>query len=224
MKKKKDRRRAAAPRSSTLSRRSFIHTMGLAGAAATLPLSQGCGSLEPGVEIPEEGLGPGPVELSLTVNGEAVKLKAEPRTTLLDALRDHLKLGSADPIDLTGAKRVCDRGSCGACTVMIGGRIVYSCTTLAVEAQGKDIRTVEGLQTKGTLHPVQQEFVACDGLMCGFCTPGFVISGVACLERNPNASREEIRKALDGNICRCGTQVRALEACEKAARRMKERR
>lgn len=224
MKKKKDRRRAATGRSSAVSRRRFIQTVGLAGAAATLPLSQGCGTPEPGAEIPEEGVGPGPVELSLSVNGEAVKLKAEPRVTLLDALRDHLKLGSADPIDLTGSKRVCDRGSCGACTVILGGKTVYACTTLAVEAQGKEIRTVEGLQTKGTLHPVQQEFVACDGLMCGFCTPGFIVSGVSCLEKNPNASRDEIRKALDGNVCRCGTQVRALEACEKAAHRMKGRR
>jgi xanthine dehydrogenase YagT iron-sulfur-binding subunit len=220
--KKKEKRRAAPAKSSGVSRRRFMQTVGIAGAAATL--TQGCGSSEPGIEIPEEGLGPAPVEISLTVNGEAVKIKVEPRVTLLDALRDHLKLGSADPVDLTGSKRVCDRASCGACTMMVGGKTVYSCTTLAVEAQGREIRTVEGMQEKGTLHPVQQEFVSCDGLMCGFCTPGFIVSGVACLEKNPNASRDEIRRALDGNICRCGTQVRALEACEKAARRMKGRR
>jgi xanthine dehydrogenase YagT iron-sulfur-binding subunit len=219
--KKKDKRRATPTKPSGVSRRRFIQTVGIAGAAATLPLTQGCGTSETGVDVPEEGFGPAPVEISLSVNGEAVKIRVEPRVTLLDALRDHLKLGSADPVDLTGSKRVCDRGSCGACTMMFGGKTVYSCTTLAVEAQGREIRTVEGLQEKGTLHPVQQEFVACDGLMCGFCTPGFIVSGVACLEKNPGASRDEIRKALDGNICRCGTQVRALEACEKAARRMK---
>jgi xanthine dehydrogenase YagT iron-sulfur-binding subunit len=218
--KKKEKRRTAPTKPSGVSRRRFIQTVGIAGAAATLPLTQGCGgSAEPGIDVPEEGFGPAPVEISLNVNGDAVKLKVEPRVTLLDALRDHLKLGSADPVDLTGSKRVCDRASCGACTMIVGGKTVYSCTVLALEAQGREIRTVEGLQEKGALHPVQQEFVA-----CGFCTPGFIVSGVSCLEKNPNATRDEIRRALDGNICRCGTQVRALEACEKAARRMKGRR
>ena len=169
-------------------------------------------------------MGPGAVEVSLRVNGQAVQVKIEPRVTLLDALRDHLKLGSADPVDLTGSKRACDRGSCGACTMIVGGKTVYSCTTLAIEAQGKEIRTVEGLAKGDQLHPVQEEFIACDGLQCGFCTPGFVMAGVACLEKNPNASRDEIRKCLDGNICRCGTQPRSLEAVSKAALRMKGRR
>jgi len=224
MKKKDKRRTAEAKEPSGFSRRRFIQTLGLAGASAAIPLTQGCGTGEVGPEIPSEGLGPAAVEISLKVNGQNVKLAVEPRVTLLDALRDHLKLGSADPVDLTGSKRVCDRGSCGACTMMIGGRTVYSCTTLAVEAQGKDIKTVEGLAKDGQLHPVQEEFIACDGLMCGFCTPGFIVSGAACLEKKPNATRDEIRRALDGNIRRCGTQNRALEACEKAAWRMKGRR
>jgi xanthine dehydrogenase YagT iron-sulfur-binding subunit len=223
--KKKDKRRGAAPsESSGFSRRNFIQTLGLAGVGATIPLIEGCGTSESGPDIPAEGLGPDPVEIALSVNGQDVKLKVEPRVTLLDALRDHLKLGSADPVDLTGSKRVCDRGSCGACTMIVGGKTVYSCTTLAVEAQGKEIRTVEGLAAGGKLHPLQEEFVECDGLMCGFCTPGFIVSGAACLEKHPNASRDDLRRALDGNICRCGTQTRALEACEKAARRMKGRR
>jgi len=225
MKKKDKRRNAAAPAEPTgFSRRRFIQTMGLAGVTATLPMTQGCGTSETGPEIPSEGLGPAPVEIALKVNGQEVKLSVEPRVTLLDALRDHLKLGSADPVDLTGSKRVCDRGACGACTMIVGGRTVYSCTTLAVEAQGREIKTVEGLAKEGQLHPLQEEFIACDGLMCGFCTPGFIVSGAACLEKKPTATRDEIRRALDGNICRCGTQNRALEACEKAAWRMKGRR
>jgi xanthine dehydrogenase YagT iron-sulfur-binding subunit len=223
--KKKDKRRGAPPEASSgFSRRNFIQTLGIAGVTASIPLTQGCGTSEGGPDIPAEGIGPTPVEIELNVNDQDLKLQVEPRVTLLDALRDHLKLGSADPVDLTGSKRVCDRGSCGACTLMIDGRTVYSCTTLAVEAQGRKIKTVEGLGKEGQLHPVQEEFIECDGLMCGFCTPGFIMSGAACLEKKPNASRDEIRAALDGNICRCGTQTRALEACEKAARKMKGRR
>jgi xanthine dehydrogenase YagT iron-sulfur-binding subunit len=218
------KKKGKSAKPSGFSRRNFIQTLGLAGVGATIPLIEGCGATEAAAEVPAEGLGPAPVEVALTVNGQDVKVKVEPRVTLLDALRDHLKLGSADPVDLTGSKRVCDRGSCGACTMIVGGKTVYSCTTLAVEAQGKEIRTVEGLAPNGKLHPVQEEFVECDGLMCGFCTPGFIVSGAACLEKNPNASRDDLRRALDGNICRCGTQTRALEACEKAARRMKGRR
>ena len=222
--KKKDKRAGKPPEKPGFSRRNFIQTLGIAGVTASLPLTQGCGTSGSGPDIPSEGIGPSPVEIELHVNDQAVRLQVEPRVTLLDALRDHLKLGSADPVDLTGSKRVCDRGSCGACTMMIDGRTVYSCTTLAVEAQGRKIRTVEGLGKEGQLHPVQEEFIECDGLMCGFCTPGFIMSGAACLEKKPNATLNEIKAALDGNICRCGTQTRALEACEKAARKMKGRR
>jgi len=118
--------------------------------------------------------------------------------------------------DLTGNKRVCDRGACGACTMIVDGRTVYSCSTLAIEVQGKQIRTVDGLANGNTLHPVQQAFVDQDGLMCGFCTPGFVMATVALLERTPNPTVEQARKGLDGNICRCGTFVRIMEAALKA--------
>jgi xanthine dehydrogenase YagT iron-sulfur-binding subunit len=148
------------------------------------------------------------VPVSLMVNGKRLDLKIEPRVTLLDALRNRA--------DLTGTKRVCDRGSCGACTMIVDGRIVYSCSTLAIEAQGKQIRTVDGLSTGNTLHPVQQAFCDVDALMCGFCTPGFVVATVAVLEKHPNATREQISKGLDGNICRCGTFVRIMEAAMKA--------
>jgi len=222
--KKKDKRGAKPPERPGFSRRNFIQTLGIAGVSATIPLTQGCGTSGSGPDVPAEGIGPAPVEIDLNVNDQHIRVQVEPRVTLLDALRDHLKLGSADPVDLTGSKRVCDRGSCGACTMMIDGRTVYSCTTLAVEAQGRKIKTVEGLGKEGKLHPVQEEFIECDGLMCGFCTPGFIMSGAACLDKKPNATVNEIKAALDGNICRCGTQTRALEACEKASRKMKGRR
>lgn len=154
-------------------------------------------------------VGPGEVPVTLTVNGKRVDLRIEPRVTLLDALRNRA--------DLTGNKRVCDRGACGACTMIVDGRTVYSCSTLAIEVQGKQIRTVDGLASaNGTLHPVQQAFCDVDALMCGFCTPGFVVATVALLERYPNATPEQMRRGLDGNICRCGTFVRIMEAASRA--------
>ena len=153
-------------------------------------------------------LGPGDVPITLLVNGKRVDLRIEPRVTLLDAIRNRA--------DLTGNKRVCDRGTCGACTMIVDGRTVYSCSTLAIDVQGKPIRTVDGLSTGNTLHPVQQAFCDVDALMCGFCTPGFVVATVAVLEKHPNATREQISKGLDGNICRCGTFVRIMEAAMKA--------
>jgi aerobic-type carbon monoxide dehydrogenase small subunit (CoxS/CutS family) len=124
--------------------------------------------------------------------------------TLLDALRMRA--------DMTGNKRVCDRGTCGACTMIVDGRAVYSCSTLAIEVQGKQIRNVDGLATAAGLHPVQQAFCDKDALMCGFCTPGFVMASVALLEKHPSPTPEQIRKGLDGNICRCGTFSRIFEA------------
>jgi xanthine dehydrogenase YagT iron-sulfur-binding subunit len=180
------------------SRRSFLKTVGAGGVAA--------GVLGP-VGVDAQGvpvLGPGSVPIQLNVNGRVHKLELEPRVTLLDALRTRL--------DLTGAKRVCDRGACGACTVLVDGKTAYSCSMLAIEAQGKRIRTVESLVQGTVLHPVQQAFCDRDGLMCGFCTPGFVVATAALLEQNPKPTPEEARKALDGNICRCGTYVRVLEA------------
>ena len=153
-------------------------------------------------------LGPGDVPVTLTVNGKRVDLRIEPRVTLLDAVRNRA--------DLTGNKRVCDRGSCGACTMIVDGRTVYACSTLAIDVQGKQIRTVDGLATAETLHPVQQAFCDADGLMCGFCTPGFVVATVALLEKYPNATVEQAKHELDGNICRCGTFVSVMEAAMKA--------
>jgi xanthine dehydrogenase YagT iron-sulfur-binding subunit len=181
------------------SRRTFLKTVGAGGVAA--------GVITPGSPAEAQAgrqVGPGPVPITLTINGRAQKLEIEPRVTLLDAMRTRL--------DITGVKRVCDRGSCGACTVIIDNKTAYACSTLAIEAQGKAIRTVESLTQGTVIHPVQQAFVDHDGLMCGFCTPGFVTAVAALLEQNPKPTREQARKALDGNICRCGTYVRVLEA------------
>lgn len=180
------------------SRRTFLKTVGAGGVAAGVIGPPGADAQGIGA------LGPGPVGIQLNINGRAQKLEVEPRVTLLDALRNRL--------NLTGSKRVCDRGSCGACTVIVDGRTVYACSTLAIDMQGKAIRTVESFTTGTVLHPVQQAFCDKDGLMCGFCTPGFVTSAVALLEKTPKPTAEQARKALDGNICRCGTYVRVLEA------------
>ena len=157
-------------------------------------------------------LGPGPVKIELTVNGEKVSTSVEPRVTLLDALRNHL--------DVTGCKRVCDHGTCGACTVVLNGRTVYSCTTLAVEARGSEIKTAESLGGEGKqLDAVPAAFADCDAQQCGFCTPGFVVSMRAVLDKHPNATPEQVEAGLTGNICRCGTyeQMRCsiVELCKK---------
>jgi xanthine dehydrogenase YagT iron-sulfur-binding subunit len=164
-----------------------------------------------GAEVPVYG--PGKVKLTLNVNGQARTLEVEPRVTLLEALRHEL--------DLTGAKRVCDRGTCGACTVLVDGKPVYACSLLAIEAQGKAITTVEALSAGGKLHPVQQAFVDNDGLQCGFCTPGFVVACKALLDRHPDPTPDELRAGLGGNLCRCGTYVGIRAAVAQAAKAQK---
>jgi xanthine dehydrogenase YagT iron-sulfur-binding subunit len=146
---------------------------------------------------PVKVYGPGKVPVELTINGKKHALQLEPRVTLLDALRDQL--------EITGAKRVCDRAECGACTVLLDSRPVYACSVLAIEAQGKAITTVESLMQGETLHPIQQAFVDNDASQCGFCTPGFVVAFKAVLDKHPEATPEDIRRGLSGNLCRCGT-------------------
>jgi xanthine dehydrogenase YagT iron-sulfur-binding subunit len=189
----------------SVSRRNFLKTAGV-GSLATAVTSVGVAEVE--AQSGPAVVGPGDVPITLMVNGKRVDLRIEPRVTLLNAIRNRA--------DLTGNKRVCDRGACGACTMIVDGRTVYSCSTLAIEVQGKQIRTVEGLANGNTLHPVQQAFVDTDGLMCGFCTPGFVMATVALLEKTPNPTLDQAKKGLDGNICRCGTFVRIMEAALKA--------
>src|SRR5438046_3267761 len=144
-------------------RRDFL---GGAGLALSAPLGAGSAAAEPAADV--KVLGPGKVPVTLRINGTTQKVEVEPRVTLLDALRNYL--------DLTGAKKVCDRATCGACTVIVDGKVMYSCTVLAIDAQGKDIQTVEGIASPGSLHPVSAAFVKHDAQQCGYCTPGFVMA------------------------------------------------
>ena len=188
----------------SVSRRDFLKSAGVVSLAATVASVSDASAQTPGARV----VGPGELPVQLTVNGRRVNLNIEPRVTLLDALRTRA--------DLTGSKKGCDRGACGACTMIIDGRTAYACSTLAIEVQGKQIRTVDGLANGDRLHPVQQAFCDVDALMCGFCTPGFVMATVALLEKRPNPTPEQAANALDGNICRCGTFVRIMEAAMKA--------
>jgi aerobic-type carbon monoxide dehydrogenase small subunit (CoxS/CutS family) len=194
---------AENPSSQGLSRRTFLKTAG-AGAAATGIMGGSGNPAQAAV------LGPDAVPLTLKVNGVARSVSVEPRVTLLRALRNQL--------DLTGAKEVCERGACGACSVLFDGEPVCACLMLAADAEGHEITTVEGLGSPEKLSPLQAAFVEHDALQCGFCTPGFVVAGTALLRRNPNPSLEEVKDGLAGNLCRCGTYGRVFEAVQKAAR------
>jgi carbon-monoxide dehydrogenase small subunit/xanthine dehydrogenase YagT iron-sulfur-binding subunit len=154
-------------------------------------------------------LGPGAVALELIVNGTKRKLKVEPRTTLAAALRDQLAL--------TGTKIGCDRGACGACTVHLDGAPALACTTLAIEVGDRKVTTIEGLANGATLHPVQQAFIEQDAMQCGFCTPGMVMSCAALLAHNAKPDRAEIRQAVSGNLCRCGTYPKVFTAVMTAS-------
>ncbi|HEY2904594.1 MAG TPA: (2Fe-2S)-binding protein [Vicinamibacterales bacterium] len=193
------------PERFSVSRRDFLKTAGVGSLATAVTAAT---AVEVEAQAGPRVVGPGDVPVSLMVNGKKIDLKIEPRVTLLDALRMRA--------DLTGNKRVCDRGTCGACTMIIDGRTAYSCSTLAIEVQGKQIRTVDGLATSTALHPVQQAFCDKDALMCGFCTPGFVVASVALLEKHPTPTPAEAHRLLDGNICRCGTFTRIMEAVTTA--------
>jgi aerobic-type carbon monoxide dehydrogenase small subunit (CoxS/CutS family) len=192
----------------SISRRSFLKTFGTGAAvAATAQVEAVARQLEKANA--EKVLGPDAVPITLLVNGKPVKLQVEPRVTLLEALRDHS--------GFTGAKEVCDRAACGACTVLLDGKAVYSCAMLAVEAQGQAITTVEGLAQGDKLSPVQQAFVDDDALMCGYCTPGFVMSVTALLKANPHPTADEVERACSGNLCRCGAHPRIVQAALRAA-------
>ena len=194
---------------SDVSRRGFIRGAGIgAGAIGTAVLAEK-GQAAPG----GAAQGPGAVPITLQVNGKPVNLSVEPRVTLLDALRNNL--------NLTGSKRVCDRGVCGACTVIMGGKTVYACSVLAIDAQGKEIQTIEGLSEGGRLHPVSAAFVRHDAQQCGYCTPGFVMAAKGFIDKNPAPTVEQVEKGLGGNICRCGTYIGVRQAVLEAARQMK---
>jgi len=186
-----------------VSRRAFLK-----GTAAASVASASLAAATASTPTGPTTLGPGEHELLLAVNGSERKVTVETRTTLLDALRNGL--------DLTGSKQVCDRGACGACTVLVDGLPVHACMMLAVDATGRQIRTVESLDG-AVPHPLVQSFVHCDALQCGFCTPGMVMASLACLERRGQPTREQMAEDLAGNLCRCGTYGRVMDAIERTA-------
>ncbi len=152
-------------------------------------------------------------QIRLKINGLALELEVKPWATLLDTLREDL--------GLTGTKEGCGQGECGACTVLMDGKPVNACLILAMEAEGKEIVTIEGLASGDELHPIQQAFVDRGGMQCGFCTPGMILSAKALLDENPDPTDEEIRKGLEGNFCRCTGYTKIIESIRVAAERMK---
>jgi xanthine dehydrogenase YagT iron-sulfur-binding subunit len=196
------------------SRRKFLKGVGVAGAGAALADSLLSHETAAAVSKPNAAREPisGSISIALDVNGQKRNANVEPRTTLLNALRNHVDPG------VTGPKLVCDMGTCGACTVIMEGKPVYSCLVLAVDAAGKKLTTVEGLGSPENMNVVQKAFVEHDGLMCGFCTPGFVTTISAYLKDNPSPTLEQVREACKGNFCRCGTYPRVFEAALAAAK------
>jgi xanthine dehydrogenase YagT iron-sulfur-binding subunit len=200
------------------SRRQFIRSLAAisAGLTAAAPLGRAVTVTEKSIpkSVPPNTSGvQGLTEINLQVNGTSERLFVDPRVTLLDALRDRL--------ELTGTKKGCDRGACGACTVHLAGSRVLSCLTLAVMAQGKEITTIEGLAKGDELHPVQAAFIECDGFQCGYCTPGQIMSAVACINEGHTGSDQEIREFMSGNLCRCGAYPNIVDAIKIAAAKMK---
>jgi len=195
-------------RKSNFSRRGFLQGVGITSGALTTGILETEAEAQTGAKI----TGPGEVPITLQINGKPYRTSVEPRTTLLDTLRHRL--------DLTAAKRVCDRGTCGACTVIIDNKVMYSCTVLAIDAQGRQIQTLEGLSQNGKPHPVSQAFVNNDAQQCGYCTPGFVMAAKGFLDKHPNPSYEDVKKGLGGNLCRCGTYVGVRKAVLEAAKEM----
>jgi xanthine dehydrogenase YagT iron-sulfur-binding subunit len=203
----KDDETPPAADKSGLSRRDF---MKISGIGAAVPLVLGPRMVQAaGEEVVVHG--PGKTPTILMVNGNKLTADLEPRVTLLEALRNNF--------DLTGAKNVCDRGSCGACTVLMEGKPVYACSVLAIDAQGKNITTIEGMSRGDTLTPLMQAFVDHDAQQCGFCTPGFVVATTHFLQQHPNPTEEDIRRGLSGNFCRCGTYdgIRAVALGKRAS-------
>jgi xanthine dehydrogenase YagT iron-sulfur-binding subunit len=197
------------------SRRGFLRGAGMTALAAVAEsrfVAAAKAADEVGQADSQKPVGPGAIPIKLSINGEIKTLNVEPRTTLLDALRNRL--------DITGAKKVCDRGTCGACTVLKDGRPIYSCTALAIDVQGNNITTIESIGIPEHLSPVQAAFVHNDAQQCGFCTPGFVVACTAMLTRHPNPTSEQVRLGLGGNLCRCGTYAGIKEAVIEAGKNM----
>ena len=196
-------------RKSRFSRRGFLTSVGVSSGALTTGILENEAEAQSAAKV----IGPGEVPITLQINGKPYKVSVEPRSTLLDTLRHRL--------DLTAAKRVCDRGTCGACTVIVDNKVMYSCTVLAIDAQGRQIQTLEGISNERRPHPVTKAFVNNDAQQCGYCTPGFVMAAKGFLDRNPNPSYEDVKKGLGGNLCRCGTYVGVRKAVLEAAKEIK---
>ncbi len=179
---------------------------GLLGAGAGLGIAPLVGAAAP-MASPDSSRS-GMTTVVLEVNGRQNRLTLDCRTTLLDALREHL--------GLTGSKKGCDQGQCGACTVHLDGRRVLSCLTLAVAAEGAKIDTIEGLAPEGALHPMQQAFIDQDGFQCGYCTPGQIMSAVACVREGHARTDAEIREYMSGNLCRCAAYPKIVDAIKQA--------
>ena len=203
------RKEPGKPASTAVSRRGFIRGAGIGGGVLGSGVLEEQARAQAGVQP----VGPGPVPVTLNINGKPQKLNLEPRTTLSEALRDHL--------NFTGSKSVCDRGYCGACTVLMNGKAVYSCSILAIDAQGQEIQTIEGLNAGNRLHPVSAAFINNDAQQCGYCTPGFVMAVTGFLKTHPNPTEAQVEHGLGGNICRCGTYIGIRKAVLEAAKTTK---
>ncbi len=194
-----------------VSRRTFMQTFGATAAlgALTQQAEEALGDQPGDMDQPVDIVGPDPVPITLQINGKSLALTLDPATTLLDALREHL--------NLTGSKEICDRGACGGCSVLVDGRLVYSCMMLALDAVGSPVTTVEGLGQDGKLDPVQESFIRHDAMQCGYCTPGCVMATRALLDENPRPKLAEIKAGLSGNLCRCGAYVNIFNAALDAS-------
>jgi xanthine dehydrogenase YagT iron-sulfur-binding subunit len=196
----------ASPRSPLwMNRRMFVGaSLAVGGAVATAPLLAGCGGDDERQDNGQASV------VRLRINGEQREITVDNRTSLLDMLRERA--------DLPGTKKGCDQGACGACTILVNGQRINSCLTLAVMHDGAEITTVEGLEQNGRLHPLQQAFIDEDGLQCGYCTAGQIMSGIGCIREGHTGSAAEIREWMSGNICRCGAYTNIVKAVASAAR------
>jgi len=196
-----------------VSRRTFLTHAGVAGAAAMearLAMAPDDAKTASAVALPESLAAAGLIPLTLRVNGREHRVRVDPRASLLDCLRESA--------GLTGTKKGCDHGQCGACTVHVNGRRVLSCLTLAVMQEGSDVTTIEGIGQPGHLHPVQEAFVACDAYQCGYCTSGQIMSGVALLKEPCGPDDADVKELMSGNICRCGAYPNIVAAIQQARR------
>ncbi len=194
------------------SRRNFLKNVGVGTIGGAILTGTSGKAASPSTAIDYDA---GPIPLKLKVNGKTVNVHIHPETTLLEVIRDHL--------GLTATKMACNRGECGTCTVLLDGKAVYSCHLLALDAAGKDVTTLEGLMDGEKLHPIQEAFLENDGLQCGFCTPGQIMTATALLKEHPEPTEEQISIGMSGTICRCAAYPNIAHAVKDAAGRLKKR-